>query len=81
MNVLVQSRHESLKQTGLDEPIMTNGNGLKIRYPQGCVGSSPSPGTNNLSTKWPPEQFLGALIFARIVLYRQSGQKVFGNVD
>jgi hypothetical protein len=24
----------------------TNGNGLQIRYLNGCVGSNPSPGTN-----------------------------------
>jgi len=62
MNVLVQSRRESLEKTGLDEPIGTLGNKLKIRYPQGCVGSSPSPCTNNLITKWPPDTNLGALV-------------------
>ena len=54
MNALVRCRHESLKKTGLDEPIGTHGDKRKNRWGKPRTGSSLTFGTNNMSTKMAP---------------------------
>ena len=61
MDVLVRYRHEFEEMIEPEKPIGTNSNGLKIRYLCGCVGSSPSPGTNFLGTNQAPKQYQGLL--------------------